>query len=106
MARVACSTGARGAWLQLRSTRRPEARKKGLTLGRPEPVARRDFIFSVYPPGRTVPDEPRRAGRRCPLQAFRWTLAVVGIYALLLLLIVTFLLPPTQFELVYLDLGR
>jgi len=33
-------------------------------------------------------------------------MAMVIIYALLIVMIVTFLIPPTQFELVYLDLGR
>jgi hypothetical protein len=33
-------------------------------------------------------------------------LAMVAVYAALIVLIVTFLIPPGHFELVYLDLGR
>lgn len=33
-------------------------------------------------------------------------LALVAVYAALIVLIVTFLIPPGHFELVYLDLGR
>lgn len=36
-----------------------------------------------------------------------WTfITMTGIYAMVIVLIVTFLVPPSHFEMVYLDLGR